>query len=111
MYKDKEEQKKANREAKQRQRQGMTKGAMDGMTSVGMTRAVTLLKRPNGADYDPDELMSNGEKRYMGPFSDGQVLDNTTVGLNLTPCNHEAMRAWATATLFIPTKYAQGCIK
>ena len=79
MYKEK--QKQANREAKQRQRQGMTKGAMDGMTSVGMT----LLKRPNGADYDPDELMADGTLRYIGPFTDGQVLDNTTVGLNLTP--------------------------
>ena len=42
MYKDKEEQKKANREAKQRQRQGMTKGmTSEGMTGQGMTLDVT----------------------------------------------------------------------
>ena len=77
MYKDKEKQKEANRLAKQKSRQGVTKG----VTSEGMTgQGVTLLNRPNGEPYNPDEIWQ-GSKRYIGPFSDGQVLDRTTVPL------------------------------
>ena len=44
-----------------------------------------LLHRPNGADYDPAERIYNnpwyadGTLRYLGPLSDGQVLDRLTV--------------------------------
>jgi len=44
-----------------------------------------LLKRPNGADYDPTERLydnphyPDGTLRYLGPLSDGQVLDRLTV--------------------------------
>ena len=41
--------------------------------------SVTLLKRPNGHDYNPEELLPDGRKRYMNPCHDGQVLDRTTV--------------------------------
>ncbi len=52
------------------------------VTSESVTHgSVTLLKRPNGHDYNPDELMPDGSKRYVGPFTDGQVLDRTTVPL------------------------------
>ena len=46
---------------------------------------VTLLSRPNGNDYDPTEKLYNnphypdGTFRYLGPLSDGQVLDRLTV--------------------------------
>uniref|UniRef100_A0A6M3KY12 Uncharacterized protein n=1 Tax=viral metagenome TaxID=1070528 RepID=A0A6M3KY12_9ZZZZ len=46
---------------------------------------VTLLHRPNGPDYDPAEKLynnrhyKNGTPRYLGPLSDGQVLDRLTV--------------------------------
>jgi len=33
---------------------------------------VTLLKRPNGADYDPTECLEHGQARYL-KLSDGQV--------------------------------------
>ena len=45
----------------------------------------TLLSRPNGKDYDPSEKIYNhpiyndGTPRYLGPLSDGQVLDRLTV--------------------------------
>ena len=45
-------------------------------------QGITLLHRPNGPDYDPEELLPDGSKRYMGPFTDGQVLDRTTVDLS-----------------------------
>ena len=66
----------------------------EGLTEKGLTRekpeGLTGLKRPNrlGADglpemveneYNPNELLPDGAKRYLGPFSDGQVLDRTTV--------------------------------
>ncbi len=84
MYKDKTKQKEANKEASQRQRD-KTKG----MTPEGMTgQGMTLLKRPNmmgddgplwkDNDYDPNELWE-GQLRYVGPFSDRQVLDRATV--------------------------------
>jgi len=46
---------------------------------------VTLLHRPNGADYDPEEKLYNsqyyneGTPRYLVPLSDGQVLDRLSV--------------------------------
>ncbi len=29
-------------------------------------------------EYNPDELLEDGSKRFLGPLSDGQVLDRTT---------------------------------
>jgi len=69
MYKDKALQKEVTAARVKRHR-----ALQKGVTSEG----VTLLKRPNGADYNPDETMSDGTKRYMGPFSGGQVLDRLT---------------------------------
>ena len=49
------------------------------------TPDVTLLSRPNGKDYDPGEKLfgnphyTDGTFRYLGPLSDGQVLDRLTV--------------------------------
>ena len=59
-------------------------------TITEMSKNVTLKTRPNrmGADgrpemvaneYDPEELLDDGSKRYLGPLSDGQVLDRTMV--------------------------------
>ena len=64
------------------------------VTSDSVTSpSVTLLTRPNMMEedgpimkmnmYNPDELMPDGSKRYVGPFTDGQVLDRKTVPL---PC-------------------------
>ena len=48
------------------------------VTEEGVTsskgQGVTLLKRPNGEPYNPDEML-HGRRRYLGPFSDGQVLE------------------------------------
>lgn len=75
MYKDKAKQKEANRLIKQKSREGVTKG----VTSEGVTdQGVTLLNRPNGEPYNPDEIWG-GQPRYIGPLSDGQVLDRMTV--------------------------------
>ncbi|KKN29275.1 hypothetical protein LCGC14_0845810 [marine sediment metagenome] len=64
--------------------------------SVTLDSVTSSVTRPNrmGAngmiemvenEYNPDELMPDGSKRYVGPFSDGCVLDRTTVPLpNLT---------------------------
>ncbi len=63
------------------------------VTSDSVTSpSVTLLKRPNrmGAngmiemvenEYNPAELMPDGSKRYIGPFTDGMVSDRTTLPL------------------------------
>ena len=51
---------------------------------------LSILKRPNqlGSNglpemrenyYDPEELLLDGTKRYLGPLSDGQVLDRLSV--------------------------------
>ncbi len=61
-YKDKKQQKSAVARAVHKHRTG-----------------ITLLTRPNGHDYDPDERLSDGRKRYLGPLSDGQVLDRMTL--------------------------------
>ena len=81
MYKNKEKQREYNKERMRVTRTGNTKA---GNTGQGMT----LLKRPNrmGADgpemvendYNPDEMWQC-QPRYVGPFTDGQVLDRTTV--------------------------------
>ena len=39
-----------------------------------------LLKRPNGPDYNPDEMLPDGRMRYL-KLSDGQVHDRTTAPL------------------------------
>jgi len=85
MYKDKEKQKEAVKDAVAKHRRGITD---KGITS-SKPQGITLLKRPNGADYNPAETLpggqlrymgpfSDGQPRYMGPFSDGQVLDRLT---------------------------------
>jgi len=44
----------------------------------------TLLHRPNGKDYDPAEKIcdhpyyDDDTPRYLGPLTDGQVLDRLT---------------------------------
>ena len=78
MYKDLEKQKEANKEANRRYRVSRKGITEEGITE-GKGEGITLLERPNGAPYNPDELLSDGSKRYMGPFFDGQVLDRTTV--------------------------------
>ena len=50
MYKDKTKQKEAVKKAVEKHRKGITE---QGITGKG----ITLLKRPNGAYYDPEELM------------------------------------------------------
>ncbi len=96
MYKDKEQQKEAVREAVRKHRvlhqgiteQGITSGITDSVTwsTDSGTRTLT---RPNQLgsnglpemvdnEYNPDERLPDGSKRYLGPFSDGQVLDRTT---------------------------------
>ena len=82
-YKDKE----ARAEAVKRHRD-----YKKGLQSGGITdeKQPQMLSRPNrmGSDglpefvpneYNPNELLPDGRKRYLGPFSDGQVLDRTTV--------------------------------
>jgi hypothetical protein len=86
MYKDKEKQREATRERVRRYR---NKGATPDVTPNG-TPNVTLLKRPNRLgknglpemvenEYDPLEKLEDGTPRYMGPLSDGQVLDRLSV--------------------------------
>lgn len=53
----------------------------DGSNTIKTSGSNILLKRPNGADYNPDETMPGGTKRYVGPFSDGQVLDRLAIPL------------------------------
>ena len=69
-YKNKEKAREASKERMRRHRQGVTS---QGVTEKG----VTLLKRPNGEDYDPGEMLGN-RPRYM-MMSDGQVLDRKTL--------------------------------
>jgi len=63
------------RKAVERHRKGITG---QGITQENVNPDV-ILHRPNGADYNPNELLPDGRKRYLGPFSDGQVLDRLTV--------------------------------
>ncbi|KKK63567.1 hypothetical protein LCGC14_2992970 [marine sediment metagenome] len=69
-----------------------------------------LLKRKNGDPYDPNEQWFDGKwemLRYLGPYSDGQVLDRTTVNRDGGEMGwHERKRYsdWATAELFVPIK-------
>lgn len=73
MYKDKEAQREAARLRKQRQRSRLD------VTPSDVTPSVKLMSRPNGPDYNPDETLPGGEKRYLGPFTDRQVLDRLSV--------------------------------
>lgn len=75
MYKDKKKQREAVKKAVAKHREGITKEGITGDKLQG----ITLLHRSNGEDYNPDELLPDGRKRYLGPFSDGQVLDRLTV--------------------------------
>lgn len=76
MLKDLQSRRLAATERQRKHRQGVTEGVtLQGVTGQG----VTLLHRPNGEDYNPNELLPDGRKRYLGPFHDGQVLDRTTV--------------------------------
>ena len=78
MYKDTQKQKEANRLASLKRRQKVKGMTVEGMTPTGMTdKGVTLLKRPNGEDYDPGEMLGN-RHRYM-VLSDKQVLDRQTL--------------------------------
>ena len=77
-YKDKEKARESARERQKKHRQGVTG---EGVTNINKEDNVTpqMLHRPNGEDYNPDELLKDGRKRYIGPLSDGQVLDRLTV--------------------------------
>ena len=85
-YKDEEQAREAARLRMQRIRKGEHQGehkqGEQGITGQGEH---TLLSRPNGADYDPTEKLYNnphyvdGTPRYLGPMTDGQVLDRLTV--------------------------------
>jgi len=44
----------------------------------------TLKPRSNGDDYNPDEML-DGRKRYLGPFTDGRVLDRLSVPDTVIP--------------------------
>ena len=85
----KEQTREAARLRKQKQRERDTNVTQGDVTPQNVTRNVTdnvtLLHRPNGPDYDPTEKLynnrhyPNGTPRYLGPLSDGQVLDRLTV--------------------------------
>ena len=72
-----------------------------------------LLNRKNGKDYDPTEQWFDGKCerfRYLGPYSDGQVLDLTTVNREGVDMHHNTRMLhyfWATAELFVPMKRPQ----
>ena len=72
-----------------------------------------LLKRKNGGDYDPNEQWFDGKCemfRYLGPYSDGQVLDLTTINRDGVDMGwHELKRYsdWANAEIFVPMKRPQ----
>lgn len=72
-----------------------------------------LLKRKNGGDYDPNEQWFDGKWemfRYLGPYSDGQVLDLTTINREGVDMHHNTRMLyyfWATAELFKPNKRPQ----
>jgi len=73
-----EKQKEQARLRKQRHRD---KEQQKSVTSNTVTLdSVTLLNRPNGVPYNPNEMWE-GQLRYVGPFTDGQVLDRKTVPL------------------------------
>jgi len=59
--------------------------------TVESSQGITMAIRPNrmgvnglpemvANEYNPNELLVDGTMRYLGPFTDGQVLDRTTVG-------------------------------
>ena len=73
-----EKQKEQARLRKQKQRDIIKENSVTSNTVT--LDSVTLLNRPNGEPYNPDEIWE-GQPRYVGPFSDGQVLDRKTVPL------------------------------
>lgn len=81
-YKDKEQARESARLSMERRRKGLTSGDNNEGDNIG---GVNMLSRPNGADYNPNERLYNsphypdGTLRYLGPLSDGQVLDRLTV--------------------------------
>ena len=74
--------KEVHKEYMRQRREGSQK---QGSQTKGSQDNVTLLSRPNGPDYNPTEKLynnphyTNGTLRYLGPLSDGQVLDRLTV--------------------------------
>ncbi len=68
MYRDKERQKEANREATRRRRQGMTQKGEKGMTEQGMTEGMTLFRYVDGVKERLKELPEGYQV-----LSDGQV--------------------------------------
>jgi len=78
-YKSEEQAREAARLRKQKQR------SHPDVTPVNVTPCKALMSRPNGEDYNPDERLygnthyADGTLRYLGPLSDGQVLDRLTV--------------------------------
>ncbi len=58
----------------ERKRKGLTTGVnIEGVNNIPDVNP-QMLHRPNGADYNPEELLSDGRKRYL-VLSDGQVFD------------------------------------
>ncbi len=84
-YKDEEQAREAARLRKQKQRLSRPDVPPDNVTPSLSPDVTPLLHRPNGVDYNPEELIygnpyyEDGTKRYLGPLSDGQVLDRLTV--------------------------------
>ena len=71
--------------------------------------SATLLKRKNGDPYDPCETYGDG-LRYLGPYSDGQVLDRTTInreGVDMGWHERQRYYDWVNATMFVPNKRPQ----
>lgn len=97
-YKSKEQAKEATKERVRRYRESLKSNVTPCNVTPGVTPDVTpvMLTRPNrmgsnglpemvSNEYNPNEKLYNnphypdGTNRYLGPFSDGQCLDRTTV--------------------------------
>lgn len=78
---------------------------------TGVSESV-MLSRPNGADYDPNEMLPDGRYRYLGPLSDGQVLDRMTVhsscpdNVGCEPGQHPFNGM--NSVIFMPTQRSKG---
>lgn len=73
---------------------------------------VTLLHRPNGLDYSPNEIW-DGRLRYL-LLSDGQVLDRNTVRADLTRLSSNRLmqlREWAQTPAFRPLNPDRAVLK
>lgn len=81
---DKQREQAKLRKQRQRDKERDISVTSDSVTGQSVTKSgrdkgsVTLLSRPNGADYDPNETLLDGRLRYL-MLSDGQVLDRMTV--------------------------------